>query len=156
FSASNLGFGAGPPCAVVTNGSVSAAATAEAISKFDFTSGLLCLRPRWWIERHPCGHEVYESRFARLSTPCEFFADREAMPPSDGRELVPRAQRLGDAPRLRDAPARGEGRVPVEDLGDGAEAGVGEMIGQRRQERARRARVSIHAEVGQRERTEEP
>ena len=39
-----------------------------------------------------------------------------------------RAHRLGDAPGLGDAAARREGRLGVEDLADGPEAGLGELL----------------------------
>src|SRR5213078_2314696 len=71
-------------------------------------------------------------------------------------ELVPGAQRLGDAPRLGDAATGGERRVAVEDLGDGADAVVGEVIRERRQERTRRLRVAVDLHVRQGERAEKP
>src|SRR6266540_6009596 len=71
-------------------------------------------------------------------------------------ELVPRPERLRDAPGLGNAPTGREGRVAVEDLGDGADAMVAEVVGERRQERAGRRGVAIRLEVCQGERSEEP
>src|SRR5439155_1008836 len=71
-------------------------------------------------------------------------------------ERVPGAERLADRPRLGDAAARREGRIAVEDLGDGAHAVVGEVVGERLEEGTRHGRVAIHLVVGERERTEEP
>src|SRR5712691_1341825 len=71
-------------------------------------------------------------------------------------ELVPGAQRLGDAPRLRDAAPGRERWIAIEDLGHGADAVIGEVVRERRQERARRLRVAVDLEVSERERTEEP
>src|SRR5712691_13051315 len=69
---------------------------------------------------------------------------------------MPGAQRLGHAPRLRDAAPGRERWIAVEDLGDGADTVVGEVMLKRRQERARRLRVAVDLEVSQRERTKEP
>ena len=52
-------------------------------------------------------------------------------------EQAPGAQRLGDAPGLRDAAARRERRLGVEDLGDGADAVLAEVLRHRLEERAR-------------------
>src|SRR5947209_14548337 len=71
-------------------------------------------------------------------------------------ELVPRPERLGDAPGLRDAPAGSEGRIGVEDLGDRADPKVAEMVGERRQERQRGRGVAVGLEVGEREGAEKP
>src|SRR5262245_57160144 len=46
-------------------------------------------------------------------------------------QLAPRAERLGDAPRLGDAAAGREGRIPVEDLGQAAQAVLGEVVSHR-------------------------
>src|SRR5438093_9692105 len=70
-------------------------------------------------------------------------------------KLMPGAQRLGDRPRLRDAPARGKRRIAVEDLGDGAEPVVAEAMRHRREEGACSLGVAVDLEVRKRERTEE-
>src|SRR2546428_13137072 len=68
---------------------------------------------------------------------------------------MPGAQRLGDGPRLRDAPARCKRRIAVEDLGDGAEPVVAEVMRHRREEGACCLGVAVHLEVSERERAEE-
>src|SRR5256712_2632602 len=128
------------------NGGVMAAATAEAMRRLDFfTSGLPFL----------CSLVDTDCR-TRGSVDCHNGVKSRRTGASSASELVPRPERLRDAPGLGDAPTWREGRVAVEDLGDGADAMVAEVVGERRQERAGRRGVAVRLEVGQGERSEEP
>src|SRR3989441_6517638 len=71
-------------------------------------------------------------------------------------EVVPGPECLRDAPRLSDASGGRERWIAVEDLGDGADTVVGEVIRERRQERTRRLRVAVDLHVRQGERAEKP
>src|SRR6266536_2873591 len=70
-------------------------------------------------------------------------------------QLMPGAQGLGHGPCLRDAPPRRERRVAVEDLGDGSEPVIAEVMGQWREEGASRFGIAVRPEVREREWAEE-
>src|SRR5882724_6452838 len=72
-----------------------------------------------------------------------------------GGKLMPGPQRLGDGPRLRDAPPWCKRRIAIEDLGDRPEPVVAEMMRHWREEGACRLGVAVHLEVRERERAEE-
>src|SRR2546425_11106640 len=100
FSASNLGLGAGPACVSVAAGSVSAAATAEAMSRCDvFMVKTSCVSVA--SKTRGGGGRVRAGRGGRA-------------------EGLPGAPGLGHAPGLSGAAGGAERRVAVEDLGDGA------------------------------------
>src|SRR5206468_1209662 len=73
-----------------------------------------------------------------------------------GRDLAPGAKGLGHAPCLGRTAARRERRSAVEDLGDAPHAGVGQVMGHGLEETPGRLGVSMHAEMGEGERAEEP
>src|SRR5882724_7531722 len=72
-----------------------------------------------------------------------------------GGKLMPSPQRLGDRPRLGDAPAWCKRRIAIEDLGDRPEPVVAEVMRHWREEGACRLGVAVHLEVRERERAEE-
>src|SRR5437868_2120604 len=78
---------------------------------------------------------------------------------SAAHDLVARARRDVD-PRvalvvaLGGARARRVGRLAVEDLGNGAEAVIGKMVGHRREKTARRVDVTVRRKMGEGERAE--
>src|SRR2546425_13100802 len=78
-------------------------------------------------------------------------------PGGGGRaEGLPGAQGLGHAPGLSDAAVGQERRVAVEDLGDGAEPVVAQVIGERDEILARPGGIAIRVEVGEREGPQQP
>src|SRR5437879_1516595 len=71
-------------------------------------------------------------------------------------QRLPRPQQLGHGPGLRDAPARREGGIAVEDLAKGPESVRLEMADHRLQKRLRADRIAIHFEMRRDKRAQQP
>src|SRR5260370_42230403 len=73
-----------------------------------------------------------------------------------GRDFLPSAQDFRDRPGLRDAAARREGRITVEDFAQRAEAACIDLAAERFEETQRRIAVLIDAIVREREGAGQP
>src|SRR3989475_2582237 len=95
-------------------------------------------------------------------------ARRRSRPPGSGcvsvapsscvssSQLVPGPQRLGDAPRLGNAATRLERCVALADLGDRAQAIVGDVMSERCEKAPRGVGITVDLVMSERERPEEP
>src|SRR6516162_110324 len=95
------------------------------------------------------------ARPRRGSTVCEAGSDglaRRFRP----FKAPPGFEHAGDRPGLRRTAARGVWWVPVEDLADLAEPGIGQVVADRFEKTLRRRGVAIHAIMSKRPRAQQP